>query len=229
MPLDKVNEHENRIRKILIVDAHPVVRLGLTHLINNSSNLVVCGEAENTHEAYEIIRVLNPDMAIVEISFRGLSGIELIERIKQQYPNFPILVFSTLDESFYAERVIQAGAQGYIMKHEPLKKVLETIYKILRKEIYVSEKIAVRIMHRSIYNRSLGESSPLELLSNRELEVFRLLGQGFGTRRIAKKLFLSVKTIEAYRAHIKDKLKLKNGDDLLQQAIHWVQSESKIG
>ncbi|MGA1840389.1 MAG: response regulator transcription factor [bacterium] len=221
------NEHEseNDESSILVVDFQPIVRLGLIQLINNSRGLKVCGEAENAHEALELIKVLKPDMAIVDISIKGVGGIELIETIKLQYPNFPILVFSMLDESFYAERVLKAGAIGYLMKHEALKNIINAIRCVLLKEIFVSEKISANIMYRALYNKSNGYSFPMQLLSNRELEVFRLIGQGYKTRRIAEKLNISTRTVEAYRMHIKDKLNLNSGEDLLRQAIKWIKNE----
>lgn len=221
------NEHEseNDESSILVVDFQPIVRLGLIQLINNSKGLKVCGEAENAHEALELIKVLKPDMAIVDISIKGVGGIELIEAIKQRYPNFPILVFSMLDESFYAERVLKAGAIGYLMKHEALKNIIHAIRCVLLKEIFVSEKISANIMYRALYNKSNGYSFPMQLLSNRELEVFRLIGQGYKTRRIAEKLNISTRTVEAYRMHIKDKLNLNTGEDLLRHAIQWIKNE----
>jgi DNA-binding NarL/FixJ family response regulator len=221
------NEHEseNDESSILIVDFQPIVRLGLIQLINNTKGLKVCGEAENAHEALELIKVLKPDMAIVDISIKGVGGIKLIEVIKQKYPNFPILVFSMLDESFYAERVLKAGAIGYLMKHEALKNIINAIRCVLLKEIFISEKISANIMYRALYNKSNGYSFPMQLLSNRELEVFRLIGQGYKTRRIAEKLNISTRTVEAYRMHIKDKLNLNNGEDLLRHAIHWIKNE----
>ncbi|MGA1864520.1 MAG: response regulator transcription factor [bacterium] len=219
------HESENDESSILIVDFQPIVRLGLIQLINNSKGLKVCGEAENAHEALELIKVLKPDMAIVDISIKGVGGIELIETIKLRCPNFPILVFSMLDESFYAERVLKAGAIGYLMKHEALKNIINAIRCVLLKEIFVSEKISANIMYKAVYNKSNGHSFPMQLLSNRELEVFRLIGQGYKTRRIAEKLNISTRTVEAYRMHIKDKLNLNSGEDLLRQAIKWIKNE----
>jgi DNA-binding NarL/FixJ family response regulator len=210
---------------ILIVDFQPIVRLGLIHLINNSKGLKVSGEAENAHEAMELIKVLKPDLAIVDISIKGVNGIKLIENIRQQYPKFPILVFSMLDESFYAERVLNAGANGYLMKHEALKNIIKAIRCVLFERFFLSDKVSAKVMYKSLFNQSKSYSSPIELLSNRELEVFRLIGRGYGTRRIAEELFLSIRTVETYRTHIKDKLNLKNGEELLQQAIQWVKNE----
>ncbi|MGA1844761.1 MAG: response regulator transcription factor [bacterium] len=215
----------NNTRGVLIVDFHPIVRLGLANLVNGSEGLRVCGEAETAHETMETIKALRPDLIILDISLKGINGIDLIERINRQYPTLPILVFSKFDEEFYAERALRAGARGYIMKHTPLKGILMAIVCVLNGEIYLSNKIALKIMNKSICSHTNGCASPFELLSNRELEVFRLIGKGCGTRTIAERLFISARTVEAYRAHIKDKLKLKSGDELLQQAIHWMKSE----
>jgi len=211
--------------RILIVDFQPIVRLGLINLINNNNGLKVCGEAENAHEAMELIRILKPDMGIIDISVKRVSGIKLIENIKQQYPFLPILVFSMLDEFFYAERVLNAGANGYLMKHEALKNIIKAIHCILHERFFVSDKVSAKVTYKSLFNKSKRYSSPIELLSNRELEVFRLIGQGYGTRRIAAELNMSIRTVEMYRTHIKDKCNLKNGEELLQHAIKWVKLE----
>ena len=225
MSLAKELESGKDESSILIVDFQPIVRLGLIHLINNSKGLKVCAEAENAHEAMELIKVLKPDMAIVDISIKGIDGIKLIENIKQRYPNFPILVFSMLDESFYAERVLNAGANGYLMKHEALKNITKAIHCVLFENFFISDKVSAKVTYKSLFNQYRNYSSPMELLSNRELEVFRLIGQGYGTRRIAEELFLSMRTVESYRTHIKEKLNLKNGEELLQQAIQWTKNE----
>lgn len=211
--------------RILVVDFQPIVRLGLIHLITNSKGLKVCGEAENAHEAIEFIRVLNPDMAIVDISIKGVNGIKLIETIRQQYPPLPILVFSMLDESVYAERVLNAGANGYLMKHEALKNIIKAIRCVLFERFFISEKVSAKVMYKSLFNKSKRYSSPIELLSNRELEVFRLIGKGYGTRRIAAELNMSMRTVETYRTRIKEKCTLKNGEELLQHAIQWIKLE----
>jgi len=225
MSLAKELESGKDESSILIVDFQPIVRLGLIHLINNSKGLKVCAEAENAHEAMELIKVLKPDMAIVDISIKGIDGIKLIENIKQRYPNFPILVFSMLDESFYAERVLNAGANGYLMKHEALKNIIKAIHCVLFERFFISDKISAKVMYKSLFNKHKSCSSPIELLSNRELEVFRLIGQGYGTRRIAEELYLSIRTVETYRTRIKEKCHLKNGEELLQHAIQWVRNE----
>jgi DNA-binding NarL/FixJ family response regulator len=225
MSLAKEHEFGKDESCILIVDFQPIVRLGLIQLINNSKGLKVCGEAENAHEAMELIKVLKPDLAIIDISIKGVNGIKLIENIRQQYPKFPILVFSMLDESFYAERVLNAGANGYLMKHEALKNIIKAIHCVLFERFFLSDKVSAKVMYKSLFNKSKACCSRMELLSNRELEVFRLIGRGYGTRRIAEELYLSIRTVETYRTHIKDKLELKNGEELLQQAIKWVKNE----
>jgi len=195
MSFDKQYETKKDGNRILIVDSHPIVHQGLIHLINKIPNLIVCGEAQNAHEALELIKTLKPDMIIIEISLKGISGIELIERIKMQYAELPILIFSIFDEHLYAERAFQAGATGYVMKKETPEEILRAIRQTLLKGIYMSPTVEKRMMDKSTGRQSIGCSSPMEPLSNRELEVFRLIGQGYGTRGIAEELCLSVKTI----------------------------------
>ena len=226
MPFDNQYEAKKDVREILIVDAHPILRQGLINLITQNTEFIVCGEAENAHKALEFIKTLSPDMVIVGIPLEGLSGIELIERIKLQYPELPVLVFSGLDERIYAKRVFQAGAKGYIMKYEAPEKVLEAIRQVMLKGIYVSNSVAEKIMNKSVGVQSIDGNFLIEFLSNRELEVFRLIGQGYGTRRIAEELCLSVKTVEAYRGRIKNKLNIKSITKLAHYAFQWVQNEN---
>ena len=173
----------------------------------------------------ELIKILKPDLAIVDISIKGVNGIKLIENIRQRYPKLPILVFSMLDESFYAERILNAGANGYLMKHEALKNIIKAIRCVLFESFFISDKVTAKMMYNSVFNKSKVLSSPMELLSNRELEVFRLIGRGYGTRRIAAVLNMSVRTVETYRSRIKEKCNLKSGEELLQHAIQWVKNE----
>lgn len=230
MTYDSIEQQEKVIssndkKSILIVDDHPIVRAGLTYFINQQENLYVCGEAEDAHKALAAIEELMPDMAIVDISLQGQSGIELIKNIKIRYSKFPILVLSIHDETVYAEISLRAGAMGYIMKHEANDKLLNAIQKVLNNEIYIADRIASKILHKFINNHDITGSSPIEILSDRELEVFRLIGQGYATNQIANELCLGIKTIETYRNHIKTKLKLKSSPELIQYAIKWVQSE----
>ena len=221
---DKTKEQKT---SILIVDDHPIVRQGLTELINHEDDLVVCSQAEDAPEAMGVIKALKPDMVIVDISLKETSGMELIKDINVQYPNLPVLALSMHDESLYAERALCAGAKGYIMKAEATERVITAIRKILSGEIYVSDRMAAKMVRKLVGGRSDVGASAIDSLSDRELEVFRLIGQGRGTRQIAEKLHLSIKTIETYRAHIKEKLSLANATELLQYAIQWVSSQNK--
>jgi DNA-binding NarL/FixJ family response regulator len=216
---------EGQKQRILIVDDHPIVREGLTTIINEQTDLVVCGEAEDAQTALEAVGTLRPDLMIVDISLKGINGIELVKLIQRRYEKMPILVLSMHDESLYVERVLRAGARGYIMKQEGTEKVVTAIHKILGGDIYVSEAMRKKLL------RTFQESQPetsgpsVERLRDRELEVFRLIGQGYGTRQIADTLHVSVKTVNTYRQHIKEKLKFETGSELLRHAIQWVQSE----
>jgi len=213
--------------KIVIVDDHPIVRQGLAELINHEDDLVVCGQAEEAPEAMGVIKAVKPDMVIVDILLKETSGMELIKDIKARYPNLAVLALSMHDESLYAERALRAGAKGYIMKAEATEKVIGAIRKILSGYIYLSEPMAAKLIHKLVGGRTEVGASAIDRLSDRELEVFRLIGQGYGTRQIAEKLHLSIKTIETYRAHIKEKLNLADTAELLQYAIRWVHSQNK--
>ena len=206
--------------KIIIVDDHPIVRQGLAELINHENDLVVCGQAEGALDAMEVIKDLEPDIVIVDISLKDISGLELIKDIRVRYPQTPVLVLSMHDESLYAERSLRAGAKGYIMKQEATGKVVTAIRKVLMGELYISDRMTARMVDRLV--GGVAESSPINALSDRELEVFDMLGQGHGTRYISEKLHLSIKTIETYRAHIKRKLNLSDATELIQHAVQWV-------
>lgn len=211
---------------IVIVDDHPVVRQGLAQLVNQEEDLEVCGQAEDAHQAMQAIKELGPEMVVVDISLKGTSGMDLIKDIKVQYPDLPVLTLSMHDEAVYAERALRAGARGYIMKHEATERVVTAIRRVLSGDVYVSDRMAAKMVSK-LARGTTGSSSPLDCLSDRELEVFRLIGEGHGTRRVAEKLHLSVKTIETYRAHIKEKLGLRDANELFRSAIEWVNSELK--
>lgn len=217
-------ENLTRTSKILLVEDHPIVRHGFAELINQADDLEIIGETDNAHSALELIGKLNPDLAVIDISLISMNGLELMKNIKIQYPKFKVLVLSMHDESLYAERALRAGAMGYIMKQEAPDKLLNAIRKVLAGEVYVSESMAARMLQHVVDGRSATVPT-LELLSDRELEVFQLIGKGIGTRQIAAQLHLSIKTIESYREHIKRKLQLKSGPELVQHAVHWVKSE----
>jgi DNA-binding NarL/FixJ family response regulator len=223
-PRDKIDGNK---AKILIVDDHPLVREGLADLVNKEKDLVVCGQAEDAHQAMEAIRELKPDMAIVDISLKETSGLELIKDIKIRHPSLPVLTLSMHEESVYAERALRAGAKGYIMKREATKKVVTAIRKVLRGQLYLSEKMTTRLVRKFVDGKPEAGTSPIDRLTDRELEVFSLLGWGKGTRQISEKLHLSVKTIETYRSRIKEKLNLTSASELLQHAFQWVNSEGK--
>src|SRR5271165_6140197 len=213
-----------RKKKVFVVDDHPIVRQGLSLLINQEADLCVCGEAEEMHSALRAIQAANPDILIVDISLTGPDGLELLKNARLTSPRLPVLILSMHDESIYAERALRAGANGYIMKQEATEKVLVALRRILSGDIYLSEKMANKLLHQYISGASADLNSRLSALSDRELEVFRLIGEGRSTRQIAETLHLSIKTVETYQAHIKDKLSLRSGRELVQHAI-----QSKIG
>ena len=212
--------------KIFLVDDHPLVREWLTNLINEQSDLTVCGEADSGPQALQAIEQIKPDVAIVDIALRDSSGIELIKDLKQICPNVSVLVLSMHEESHYAERALRAGARGYIMKRETTKKVIAAIRQVLSGQLYVSETTAAAMAAQFVAGKSLDDSSPAQQLSDRELEVFEMLGQGRGTRQIAESLRVSVKTVQAYCARIKEKLNLASATELLREAVRWHESRS---
>jgi len=211
--------------KVFVVDDHPIVRQGLALLINQQPDLVVCGEAEEAHGALQGISRSKPDILIVDISLNGPDGLELLKSVRARNLQLPVLMLSMHDESIYAERALRAGANGYIMKQEATEIVLVALRRILNQEMYVSERVADKMLRRYISGSEGSARSPVAELTDRELEVFRLIGEGHGTRKIAEELHLSVKTVESYQSHIKDKLSLKNARELVQHAIQWAISE----
>ena len=210
-----------RKNRVLVVDDHPIVRPGLALLINREPDLMVCGEAEDARTAMQSITAAKPDILVVDISLNGPDGLDLLKYIRTRYPDLPVLILSMHDESMYAERALRAGAQGYIMKQEATEKVLVALRRILGHEIYVSERVSNRILQRYIGSPSDGGPSSIADLTDRELEVFRLIGAGHSTRQIAEELHISVKTVESYQAHIKEKLSLRSARELVQHAIQW--------
>ena len=212
--------------RVLIVDDHPIVRQGLAQLLEQEEDLTVCGEASCAQSALEAIEQLEPSIVIVDILLKDVNGFELIKMIKSRFGKIPVLVMSMHDESLYAERSLRAGARGYIMKEEATDKMLTAVRKVMDGEIYLSDRMVSRILHRLAEGKDEAES-PLNRLSDRELEVFQLLGEGTPTRQIAERLNVSVKTVESYRAHIKEKLELASSTELIKQAVQWVQLGSK--
>jgi len=214
-------------KMVFLVDDHPLVREWLTNLIQQQPDLTVCGEAETGPQAREAIARLKPHVAIVDISLKDSSGLELIKDLKQACPELPVLVLSMHEESHYAERALRAGARGYIMKRETATKIVAAIRQVLEGKLYVSEGLAVAMAAQFVSGKTLTTASPAELLSDRELEVFELLGEGRGTRQVAEALGVSIKTVQAYCARIKDKLSLASATELIREAVRWRESASK--
>src|SRR5215470_16394936 len=215
---------DNRIR-VLLVDDHAVVRYGIAQLINRQSDMVVCGEEEDAGRALSAIEKLKPDLVIADISLKDSSGLELMRNIKAQHSGLPVLVVSTHDESIYAEIAFRAGALGYLMKQEALDKILPAIRRVLSGAIYVSDSLAAKMLQQQVRGQKDVHDSPIKQLSDREMEVFQLIGRWKKTSEIAQELHLSIKTIEYYREQIKRKLNLKNSAELTQHATAWVQRE----
>jgi DNA-binding NarL/FixJ family response regulator len=211
--------------RIFIVDDHAMFREGLRQLIDNEPDLAVCGDAADAVQAQRGIQDSKPDLVIVDISLAGSNGIDLIKTIKDEYEDLPILVVSMHDESLYAERALRAGAMGYVMKEEPAKTVKTAIRKVLGGDMHLSEKMASSVIARFVRGPTEVPPSPIELLSDRELEVFRMLGRGNGTRQIAEQMGVAVATINSFRNRIKEKLQLKTSTEVMLHAIHWVQRE----
>jgi DNA-binding NarL/FixJ family response regulator len=229
MKKTKKNPPAKRVKaklKILIVDDHPIMRRGLAELINLEKDLVVCAEADNAQMALELIKVHEPRVALVDLSLKKESGLELIKDIKTRFPTVLMLVLSMHDEAFYAERALRAGAKGYIMKQQATDQVLVAIRRILSGEAYLSEAMSSKVLRNFVGDKPGKTGSSVDRLSDRELEVFRMIGSGLGTRQIAERLCRSVKTVETYREHIKLKMDLKDSSALVQTAIQWLQSHS---
>ena len=226
MGTTQTKEQKVDAKKILIVDDHPVLRRGLALLINHEPDLEVCAEAEDVEEAIASLEKDSPDVVLVDIALKGVSGMELVRHIRAKHPRVPALVVSAHDETRYAERSIRAGAAGYVMKEEHIDVVVAAIRKVLRGDIYLSDRMMPKLMSRLVQRRGDIDHSPYDLLSDRELEVFQLIGGGMRTREIADKLGLSAKTVQVYRDHIKKKLHLKDSVELHQTAFDCVHNES---
>ncbi len=208
-------------KTVFVVDDHPLLRQGLALLINQQQDLEVCGEAEEAQSAMQAISKKKPDILIVDISLNGPDGLDLLKTIRASYPDLPVLILSMHDEAIYAERALRARANGYIMKQEATEKVLVAVRRILNGEVYLSDRMANKLLQQYIGGSSAAIQSRISALSDRELEVFCLIGEGRGTREIAEELHLSIKTVETYQAHIKEKLSLHSGRELIQHAIQW--------
>ena len=216
-----------RQRRVFLVDDHPVTREGLARLINHEPDLEVCGQAGTAAGAVREIEAQKPDLAIIDVSLTaGASGLELIKDLAARHPRLRMLTLSTHDETLYAERALRAGAKGYVMKQEPIANVMQAIRKILDGEIYLSQTMNDRLLRKMVHPRAASPGADIEQLSDRELEVYRLLGQGRGTRQIAEELHVSISTVETHRTHIKDKLHLASAPELVRRAVEWVHSQA---
>jgi len=210
--------------KILLVDDHPLVREWLTNLINEEPDFEVCGQAGDAREALDLMGKLSPRIAVVDISLDGGSGLELIKDIKAQHPKIDALVLSMHDEALYAERAMRAGAAGYIMKREATSKVLDALRAVLAGGLYFSNAVNA-LLAQKLVQGAAGKPTPIEILSDRELEVFQLLGRGYNTRQISEQMKVSFKTVQAYCARIKEKLNLANINELIFHAVRWHENQ----
>ena len=215
-------EPTKRAHRILIVDDHPIVRHGLAELIARQSDLEVCGEAANSADALRQVEADPPDLAIIDLSLEGENGLELIKQIKSRWPYVRVLVSSMHDETVYAPRAFQAGAQGYLSKQESIRKMIDAVRQILQDEVYLTPRMANRLLRNLTHGESL-ERNPMDSLTNRELQVFELIGQGHNTPQIARMLGVSPRTVETHRKHIKKKLGSANSMELNRAAFLWVQ------
>ena len=208
---------------ILLLEDHPIVRQGLEQTINHEPDLRVCAAVETAEQALEQIKTAHPDLLLLDISLQGANGMEVLKVVRQQHPELRVLILSMHDERVYAMRALGEGAAGYVMKEAATEKVLDAIRRVLQGEVYLSPQMEKRSMRQFVGRRAASKGTPLEHLSKRELEVFDLIGQGQRTRQIAEALHVSVKTVESHRQHIKEKLGLSDGHELVQHAIQWHQ------
>lgn len=213
-------------QRILLVEDHPIFKLGLSELINQEADLEVCGGAESVAEAWKAIDRLRPDLIVADISLKGSDGIDLVKEVSRHHKGLPVLILSMHDEFLYAERALHAGARGYIMKQEAMESVVTAIRQVLAGKIYLNDGVKEHILAGLSEHHHDPDKSPMERLTDRELEVFRLIGRGFSTREIAAKLNLSIKTIGTYRERIKQKLNLKHANELVRHAVHWEKTGS---
>ncbi len=213
-------------KRIVIVDDHPMMRQGLAQLVENEPDLMVSGEADNAPEALELLRSHPPDLLLLDISLPGKSGLEVIKDIRVSLPELPVLVVSMHDEALYAERVLRAGGRGYIMKQEGGKKLMQAIRQVLAGHVYVSENISATILDSYSGVAPQARASSLKNLSDREFQVFQLIGKGLTTREIARELHISGKTVEVHRGNIKRKLALKTGAEVVRHAIRWTEAQN---
>lgn len=211
--------------RVFLVDDHPIVRYGFVQLLATASDLEVCGQAADARGVLDALPSSKPDVVLVDVSLGATNGIDLIREIKERLPNAFVLVVSMHDEHLYAERSLRAGASGYVMKHEATEALIRAIRTVAAGGLFVSEAVSMRLLQRMIAGGAPRGSSPLEVLSDRELHVLELMGRGHGTREIAEQLHISIKTVESYRARLKEKMNLKSGTELLRFAVRWAEED----
>jgi DNA-binding NarL/FixJ family response regulator len=216
-------------KRVLIVDDHPITRAGLVYVINRETDLMVCGEAENAAQGLRATETTKPDLVLIDITLPGKSGLELIKDLKAINPSLIILAVSMNEESLYAERVLRAGARGYITKHEGGEKLMHAVRQVLSGNIYVSQKMSAQILEIFSGGPHKSKRSPIDQLSDREFEVFKLIGEGLSSQRIADRLHLSAKTVDAHRSNIKSKLKIVGNSELISHAARWLANQSVTG
>ena len=221
---DKTNEKKTQV---FIADDHPVIRDGLTTIINHEQDMNVCGEAEDAHQALKAVTELKPDIVIADMSLKNSDGLEMTKNIKARYPRLPVIIFSVHDEFIYAERALLGGARAYLMKDAVSENVIKAIRAVLKGEIFVSDTISKKFLHTIARDKTGTAKTPIENLSDRELEIFRLIGEGYKASQIAKQLHLSVKTIQTYRTRIKEKLDIANASELLKYSIKWAKGQNR--
>lgn len=222
------NQRKSSPRRILLVEDHPIVREGIKQIIRMSGEFEVCGECDDRSSMFAALNSQAPDAAVVDVSLHGVSGLDLIKDVRAQGHRLPILVLSVHDERLYAERALKAGAQGYLMKDEQPERLIEALRSILSGAVYVSADIASQMLGRMVNHRRGDTPNGVDSLSDRELDIFQRIGRGCSSARIAADLHISVKTVETHRAHIRAKLNLRNGHELMQYAIRWAERSSPV-
>jgi DNA-binding NarL/FixJ family response regulator len=228
--MDNGDRRGKRRRRVVLVDDHPIVRSGLAQLINREPDLLVCGEAASSTEAIAAIQALDPDLVLLDISIKGSNGIEVVKTLGDSHPDLPVLMLSMHDEKLYAERAVGAGARGYVMKQEAPGTILTAIRSVLQGRIYVSDSMTTNIIRNLVLAGTNADQTGhgIKKLSDRELEIYELIGSGMTTREIADRLNISVKTVETHRVHIRHKLKLRSAAELTHRAIRWVESQNNL-
>jgi DNA-binding NarL/FixJ family response regulator len=223
MAMTKATINKDR-KRVLLVDDHPVFREGLNSVLARESDVVVVGQAGNARQALTAIEQSKPDAVLLDLNLPDKSGLELVKDLRAIHPDLILLIISMSDEALYAERLLRAGANGYVMKEEGPEKILDALRQVLRQQIYVSERMSARIL-KSLSTRGKVKSSPIACLSDREFEIFQLIGKGLEGRVIARQLNISPKTVDAHRGHIKDKLKVASGIELICYAVRWMETQ----